>query len=206
MAGGGWCEMWCQNLWIQLRLSSNLFLSHSGFFFILFFSLCWRIHRKQKVKSYNFWGHKNVYYVVIPRNTTAPWNVYPNPHPFPSGRKILAFCQRWVWRKIWLQISWTLSWRNKITVCQRDQGNITWMMRRSAQVVLSEMMVMGIRLGWWNKIRVSGQRDGEIGHPAGRPFVVKWPKQSKCPQILNFSYNQRCVCGLKVNSLNHLWK
>ena len=73
-----------------------------------------------------------------------------------------------------------------------------------AQVVLSEMMLMGIRLGWWNKIRVSGQRDGEIGHPAGRPFVVKWPKQSKCPQILNFSYNQRCVYGLKVNSLNHL--
>ena len=123
------------------------------------------------------------------KNTTPLWNVYPNPHPFPSGRKILAFCQRWVWRKIWLQISWTLSWRNKITVCQRDQGNISWMMRRSAQVVLSEMMLMGIRLGWWNKIRVSGQRDGEIGHPAGRPFVVKWPKQSKCPQILNFSYN-----------------
>ena len=140
------------------------------------------------------------------KNTTPLWNVYPNPHPFPSGRKILAICQRWVWRKIWLQISWTLSWRNKITVCQRDQGNISWMMRRSEQVVLSEMMLMGIRLGWWNKIRVSGQRDGEIGHPAGRPFVVKWPKQSKCPQILNFSYNQRCVCGLKVNSLNHLWK
>ena len=123
------------------------------------------------------------------KNTTPLQNVYSNPHPFPSGRKILAFCQRWVWRKIWLQISWTLSWRNKITVCQRDQGNISWMMRRSEQVVLSEMMLMGIRLGWWNKIRVSGQRDGEIGHPAGRPFVVKWPKQSKCPQILNFSYN-----------------
>ena len=48
----------------------------------------------------------------------------------------------------------------------------------------SEMMSKMMLLGRWNKIRVSGRRDVEGGHPAGRPFVVKWPKQSKCPQIV----------------------
>ena len=39
-------------------------------------------------------------------------------HPTPSfyrWAEILAFCQRWVWGKI----SWTLSWRNRITVYRR---------------------------------------------------------------------------------------
>ena len=190
MAGGGWCEMWCQNLWIQLRLSSNLFLSHSFEFFHPFLKPLLKTTSQTKGQILQLLGaQKRLLCGYSQKYNASLKRLPPNPHPFPSGRKILAFCQRWVWRKIWLQISWTLSWRNKITVCQRDQGNITWMMRRPAQVVLSEMMLMGIRLGWWNKIRVSGQRDGEIGHPAGRPFVVKWPKQSKCPQILNFSYN-----------------
>ena len=72
-------------------------------------------------------GHKFVantflmYSPIVGENSPPLWNPM-NPTPLLSlfWPKILAFCQRWVWRKIWLQISWTLSWWNKITVCCRS--------------------------------------------------------------------------------------
>ena len=196
-----WWEWWCQNLWIQLRISSNLFLSHpreskrpnpceknlriqkakslwktceskrpipceklanpKGQ--ILVKKTCeskspnpcekltnpkgqilvkknlriqkakslWKTCKSKKAKTailyaktfgmlklrIRLWLHPpQLFPHCWGKFTSSLEHSAPNPS-FSLWPKILTFCQRWVWRKIWLQISWTLSWRNKITVC-----------------------------------------------------------------------------------------